>query len=36
MPKSLHRALTEKAREEKVSLNQLIIYQLARGVGHNF
>lgn len=34
MPKSLHRALSEKAREEKVSLNQLIIYQLARGVGY--
>ena len=33
MPKSLHRALSEKAREEKVSLNQLIIYQLSRGVG---
>lgn len=34
MPKSLHRALSEKAREEKVSLNQLILYQLARGIGH--
>jgi len=34
MPKSLHRALSEKAREEKVSLNQFIIYQLSRGVGH--
>jgi len=34
MPKSLHRALAEKAREEKVSLNQLIIYQLSRGIGH--
>jgi len=34
MPKSLHRALSEKAKEENVSLNQLIIYQLARGVGY--
>lgn len=34
MPKSLHRALSEKARAENVSLNQLIIYQLARGIGH--
>lgn len=35
MPKSLHRALTEKAKEENVSLNQLIIYHLARGIGRN-
>lgn len=34
IPKSLHRTLAEKAREEKVSLNQYIMYQLARGVGH--
>jgi len=34
MPKSLHRALSEKAREENVSLNQYINYQLARGIGH--
>lgn len=34
MPKSLHRALTEKAKEENISLNQFIVYQLARGVGH--
>ena len=33
MPKSLHRALSEKAREENISLNQLIIYQLSRGLG---
>lgn len=32
-PKSLHRALTEKARAEGVSLNQYIVYQLARAVG---
>ena len=35
MPKSLHRALSEKAREEKVSLNQLIIYQLARAYNNH-
>ena len=36
MPKSLHRTLVEKAKEENVSLNQYINYQLARGVGHPF
>jgi antitoxin HicB len=35
MPISLHRALSEKAREEKTNLNQYIIYQLARGIGHS-
>ncbi|MDA8210451.1 MAG: toxin-antitoxin system HicB family antitoxin, partial [Clostridia bacterium] len=35
MPKSLHKALADKAKEEDISLNQLIIYHLARGVGHN-
>ncbi|MBZ4687474.1 MAG: hypothetical protein PWQ96_2389 [Clostridia bacterium] len=35
MPKSLHRTLAEKAKEEKISLNQYINYQLARGVGYN-
>lgn len=34
MPKSLHKALSERAKAENVSLNQLIIYHLARGVGH--
>lgn len=34
MPKSLHRALSEKAREENISLNQYINYQLARGIGY--
>ena len=29
MPKSLHRILSEKAREENISLNQYINYQLA-------
>ena len=32
-PKSLHKALTERARDEGVSLNQLVVYLLARGVG---
>ncbi|NPV28964.1 MAG: type II toxin-antitoxin system HicB family antitoxin [Firmicutes bacterium] len=36
MPKSLHRALSEKAKEENVSLNQYIVYQLARATGLNF
>ena len=34
MPKSLHKSLSERAKEENVSLNQLIIYHLSRGVGH--
>jgi len=33
LPKSLHKKLVEKAREENVSLNQYIVYQLARSVG---
>lgn len=33
IPKSLHRILAEKAREERISLNQYISYQLAKGVG---
>jgi len=36
MPKSLHRTLVEKAKEENISLNQYINYHLARGVGHPF
>ncbi len=31
-PKSLHGALMERAKEEGVSLNQLIVYLLAKGV----
>jgi antitoxin HicB len=34
IPKSLHRTLVEKAKEEKVSLNQYISYQLSSGIGH--
>ncbi len=34
IPKSLHRTLSEKAKEEKVSLNQYILYQLSRNTGH--
>lgn len=30
-PKSLHKALVEKAKEEGVSLNQLVVYLLAKG-----
>lgn len=33
IPKSLHRTLAEKAKEEQVSLNQYINYQLAKGTG---
>ncbi len=32
VPKSLHRAMVEKAAEENVSLNQLILFELARGI----
>lgn len=35
LPKSLHKTLSEKAREENTSLNQYIVYQLARGVGYS-
>ncbi len=31
-PKSLHRALIEKAQEEGVSLNQLVVYLLSVGL----
>lgn len=34
VPKSLHKALTQKAKDENVSLNQLIIYHLSKGIGH--
>ena len=30
LPESLHQALTQRAHAEGVSLNQLIVYQLAR------
>jgi len=33
IPKSLHRTLAERAKDEKVSLNQYIVYQLARSTG---
>ncbi|HHV56321.1 MAG TPA: type II toxin-antitoxin system HicB family antitoxin [Firmicutes bacterium] len=33
IPKSLHRTLAERARQERVSLNQYINYQLARASG---
>lgn len=31
-PKSLHKALMEKAKEEGVSLNQLVVYLLSKGI----
>jgi len=34
VPKSLHKVLAEMAKEENVSLNQFILYQLSRGVGY--
>lgn len=34
MPKSLHKALTERAKDENVSLNQLILYHISRGIGY--
>lgn len=33
-PRSLHRDLVDKAREEGVSLNQMVLYILSSGVGH--
>ncbi|OPX84228.1 MAG: HicB family protein [Pelotomaculum sp. PtaB.Bin104] len=35
IPKSLHRNLSERAKEENVSLNQFIVYQLSQGVTLN-
>lgn len=35
MPKSLHRRIAELAKQENVSLNQYIVYQLARVTGLN-
>lgn len=31
-PKSLHKELMEKAKEEGVSLNQLVVYLLSKGI----
>ncbi|MBP2657186.1 MAG: hypothetical protein H6Q69_218 [Firmicutes bacterium] len=33
IPKSLHKSLAEKAKEENVSLNQLTTYLLSSGIG---
>lgn len=33
LPKSLHKTLVKKAREEGVSLNQYVVYQLSKGIG---
>lgn len=35
MPKSLHRDLSLRAKEENISLNQFIIYHLSKGIGYN-
>ena len=34
MPKSLHKVLSERARKENVSLNQYVVYQLAKNLGY--
>jgi antitoxin HicB len=34
MPKSLHMRLAQRARQEGVSLNQLILSMIAEGLGH--
>lgn len=36
MPKSLHRTLSQIAKDENISLNQLIVHQLSKGIGHRF
>lgn len=33
MPKSLHRALAEKSRQEGISMNQYCLYLLSGGIG---
>jgi antitoxin HicB len=33
LPPALHRALTERARDQGVSLNQLVVALLAGGIG---
>ena len=35
VPKTLHKELTEQAKKENISLNQLILYHLSRGLGYN-
>ncbi len=34
VPKSLHKALVENAKNENVSLNQLVVYHLSKSIGH--
>ncbi len=34
MPRSLHREIAQRARQERVSLNQFIVYHLARALGY--
>lgn len=33
IPKSLHRSLSEQAKKENISLNQLILFHLSRSMG---
>lgn len=35
MPKALHKELVERAAEENVSVNQLMIYLLSKGIGNS-
>lgn len=35
VPKSLHKTLSEQAKKENISLNQLILYHLSRSIGLN-
>ncbi|HHX95005.1 MAG TPA: toxin-antitoxin system HicB family antitoxin [Clostridia bacterium] len=35
IPKTLHQALAERAKNENTSLNQYILYQLARAIGYS-
>ena len=35
VPKSLHKTLSDQAKKENISLNQLILYHLSRSIGLN-
>lgn len=35
VPKTLHKTLSEQAKKENISLNQLILYHLSRSIGLN-
>lgn len=36
IPKSLHKTLTERSRQEGISMNQYCVYLLSNGVNSNF